>query len=86
MFRYGTEVDFEMAAIQYRMASETQHNAQAIFNLGEIPMTITINEMTIAMTIAMTIQKTIAMPMAMALTIARTITMVKAINLSIYHK
>ena len=82
MSRYGTEVDFEMAAIQYRMASETQHNAQAIFNLGEIPMTITINEMTIAMTI----QKTIAMPMAMALTIARTITMVKAINLSIYHK
>lgn len=33
-YGYGTEVDYEMAAIQYRMASETQHNAQAIFNLG----------------------------------------------------
>lgn len=33
-FRHGTEVDYEMAAIQYKMASEAQHNAQAIFNLG----------------------------------------------------
>ncbi|XP_055617554.1 protein sel-1 homolog 1 [Toxorhynchites rutilus septentrionalis] len=30
----GTLVDFEMAASHYRMASEQQHNAQAMFNLG----------------------------------------------------
>ncbi|XP_035223111.1 protein sel-1 homolog 1-like isoform X1 [Stegodyphus dumicola] len=33
-YGYGTEVDYEMAANQYRMASEQQHNAQAMFNLG----------------------------------------------------
>jgi len=33
-YGHGTDVDYEMAAIQYRMASEAQHNAQAIFNLG----------------------------------------------------
>ncbi|XP_064600259.1 protein sel-1 homolog 1-like isoform X2 [Liolophura sinensis] len=30
----GTEVDYEMAATHYRLASEQQHNAQAMFNLG----------------------------------------------------
>ncbi|KAF7487824.1 Protein sel-1 -like protein 1 [Sarcoptes scabiei] len=30
----GTKVDYEMAANQYRMASELQNNAQALFNLG----------------------------------------------------
>ncbi|XP_062538412.1 protein sel-1 homolog 1-like [Armigeres subalbatus] len=30
----GTNVDFETAASHYRMASEQQHNAQAMFNLG----------------------------------------------------
>ncbi|XP_078735159.1 LOW QUALITY PROTEIN: protein sel-1 homolog 1-like [Lampetra fluviatilis] len=30
----GTEVDYEAAAIHYRLASEQQHNAQAMFNLG----------------------------------------------------
>uniref|UniRef100_A0A8D8GKK2 Protein sel-1 homolog 1 n=2 Tax=Culex pipiens TaxID=7175 RepID=A0A8D8GKK2_CULPI len=30
----GTLVDFETAASHYRMASEQQHNAQAMFNLG----------------------------------------------------
>ncbi|XP_042906685.1 protein sel-1 homolog 1 [Parasteatoda tepidariorum] len=33
-YGYGTEVDYEFAANQYRMASEQQHNAQAMFNLG----------------------------------------------------
>lgn len=30
----GTKVDYEMAANQYRIASELQNNAQALFNLG----------------------------------------------------
>ncbi|KAI1295484.1 Protein sel-1 -like protein 1 [Halotydeus destructor] len=30
----GTRVDFDMAAAHYRIASEQQHNAQALFNLG----------------------------------------------------
>jgi len=30
----GTNVDYETAASHYRMASDTQHNAQAMFNLG----------------------------------------------------
>ena len=30
----GTRVDYETAAYQYRLASETQQNAQALFNLG----------------------------------------------------
>jgi TPR repeat protein len=30
----GTPVDYEMAATHYRLASEQQHNAQAMFNLG----------------------------------------------------
>lgn len=30
----GTKVDYEAAARYYRQASEQQHNAQAIFNLG----------------------------------------------------
>jgi TPR repeat protein len=30
----GTPVDYEMAASHYRLASEQQHNAQAMFNLG----------------------------------------------------
>lgn len=30
----GTSVDYEMAASHYRLASEQQHNAQAMFNLG----------------------------------------------------
>jgi SEL-1, putative (fragment) len=33
-YGYGTNVDYELAAAQYRMASELQHNAQALFNLG----------------------------------------------------
>ncbi|XP_054715724.1 protein sel-1 homolog 1-like [Uloborus diversus] len=33
-YGYGTDVDYEVAATQYRMASEQQHNAQAMFNLG----------------------------------------------------
>lgn len=33
-YGYGTEVDYETAAVHYRMASEQQHNAQAMFNLG----------------------------------------------------
>lgn len=33
-FILGTKVDYEMAATQYRLASESQHNAQALFNLG----------------------------------------------------
>lgn len=30
----GTPIDYEMAATHYRLASEQQHNAQAMFNLG----------------------------------------------------
>lgn len=30
----GTTVDYETAASHYRLASEQQHNAQAMFNLG----------------------------------------------------
>lgn len=30
----GTPVDYETAAVHYRLASEQQHNAQAMFNLG----------------------------------------------------
>lgn len=30
----GTVVDYEAAAMHYRIASENQHNAQAMFNLG----------------------------------------------------
>lgn len=30
----GTNVDYETAAMHYRFASEHQHNAQAMFNLG----------------------------------------------------
>lgn len=30
----GTAVDYEAAATHYRLASEQQHNAQAMFNLG----------------------------------------------------
>lgn len=30
----GTRVDYKAAARQYRLASEQQHNAQAMFNLG----------------------------------------------------
>lgn len=33
-YGFGTRVDYEMAAAQYRMASEQQQNAQALFNLG----------------------------------------------------
>ncbi|XP_075919693.1 protein sel-1 homolog 1-like, partial [Petromyzon marinus] len=33
-YGHGTEVDYEAAAIHYRLASEQQHNAQAMFNLG----------------------------------------------------
>jgi len=33
-YGYGTVVDYETAAMHYRMASEQQHNAQAMFNLG----------------------------------------------------
>ena len=33
-YGYGTEIDYETAAVHYRMASEQQHNAQAMFNLG----------------------------------------------------
>ncbi|KAI8481494.1 Protein sel-1 1 [Branchiostoma belcheri] len=33
-YGYGTEVDYEIAATHYRLASEQQHNAQAMFNLG----------------------------------------------------
>lgn len=33
-YGYGTEVDYESAANQYKIASEQQHNAQAMFNLG----------------------------------------------------
>lgn len=30
----GTNIDYETAASHYRLASEQQHNAQAMFNLG----------------------------------------------------
>ncbi|XP_065057282.1 protein sel-1 homolog 1-like [Rhopilema esculentum] len=30
----GTEIDYEVAALHYRLASEQQNNAQAMFNLG----------------------------------------------------
>lgn len=30
----GTPVDYETAAVHYRLASDQQHNAQAMFNLG----------------------------------------------------
>ncbi|XP_067877796.1 protein sel-1 homolog 1-like [Heterodontus francisci] len=33
-YGYGTDVDYEAAVIHYRLASEQQHNAQAMFNLG----------------------------------------------------
>lgn len=33
-YGWGTDVDFELAAAHYRIASEQQHNAQAMFNLG----------------------------------------------------
>ena len=33
-YGYGTDIDYETAAFHYRLASEQQHNAQAMFNLG----------------------------------------------------
>ncbi|XP_028253551.1 protein sel-1 homolog 1 [Parambassis ranga] len=33
-YGYGTDVDYETAVIHYRLASEQQHGAQAMFNLG----------------------------------------------------
>ncbi|KAL1461908.1 hypothetical protein WDU94_013770, partial [Cyamophila willieti] len=33
-YGWGTAVDYELAAMHYRLASESQHNAQAFFNLG----------------------------------------------------
>ena len=33
-YGYGTNVDYESAVTHYRMASEQQHSAQAMFNLG----------------------------------------------------
>ena len=33
-YGYGTEIDYEMAATHYRLASEPVQNAQALFNLG----------------------------------------------------
>uniref|UniRef100_A0A671NEP4 Protein sel-1 homolog 1-like n=1 Tax=Sinocyclocheilus anshuiensis TaxID=1608454 RepID=A0A671NEP4_9TELE len=33
-YGYGTGVDYETAVIHYRLASEQQHSAQAMFNLG----------------------------------------------------
>ncbi|XP_062323403.1 protein sel-1 homolog 1 isoform X1 [Osmerus eperlanus] len=33
-YGYGTDVDYETAVIHYRLASEQQHGAQALFNLG----------------------------------------------------
>ncbi|XP_068110537.1 protein sel-1 homolog 1 [Hyperolius riggenbachi] len=33
-YGYGTDVDYETAFIHYRLASEQQHSAQAMFNLG----------------------------------------------------
>ncbi|XP_015686438.1 protein sel-1 homolog 1-like, partial [Protobothrops mucrosquamatus] len=33
-YGFGTEVDYETAFIHYRLATEQQHSAQAMFNLG----------------------------------------------------
>ena len=33
-YGYGTEIDYETAAVHYRMASEQLNNPQAMFNLG----------------------------------------------------
>ncbi|XP_052767017.1 protein sel-1 homolog 1-like isoform X2 [Mya arenaria] len=33
-YGYGTDIDYETAATHYRLATEQQHNAQAMFNLG----------------------------------------------------
>lgn len=33
-YGYGTKIDYETAASHYRLASEQQHSAQAMFNLG----------------------------------------------------
>ncbi|XP_067894818.1 protein sel-1 homolog 1 isoform X2 [Heterodontus francisci] len=33
-YGYGTDIDYETAVIHYRLASEQQHSAQAMFNLG----------------------------------------------------
>lgn len=33
-YGYGTDVDYETAVIHYRLASEQQNSAQAMFNLG----------------------------------------------------
>lgn len=33
-YGHGTEVNYEAAASQYRIASDKQSNAQAMFNLG----------------------------------------------------
>ena len=33
-YGYGSEIDYETAAYHYRLASEQQHSAQAMFNLG----------------------------------------------------
>lgn len=33
-YGFGTDIDYESAATHYRLASEQQHNAQAMFNLG----------------------------------------------------
>ena len=33
-YGYGTDVDYETAALHYRLACEQQHSAQAMFNLG----------------------------------------------------
>ena len=33
-YGFGTEIDYETAATHYRMASDQQSNAQAMFNLG----------------------------------------------------
>lgn len=33
-YGYGTDIDYKTAAAQYRMASDLQSNAQALFNLG----------------------------------------------------
>lgn len=33
-YGYGTDVDYETAVIHYRLASEQQNGAQAMFNLG----------------------------------------------------
>ncbi|KAJ8288925.1 hypothetical protein COCON_G00015840 [Conger conger] len=33
-YGYGTDVDYETAVFHYRLASEQQHSAQAMFNLG----------------------------------------------------